>query len=237
MRIYDHKGYTICIDHHPRSEEKYDLYLNEATYSSTSEIIYNLFFRGEKKLSKEICEILFLGIWGDTAGFRYTIPKLSGSLEVASRLIREGGIDVENLLSKYDFLSEKEFSMFQNLITNSHILKIKNWPKLMTSFLDRKFFSKDSIQTDGAAVKYADYLKSIKRVDWGFVVYPQNDTCSISFRSRYNSVDVRDLAVRMGIGSGMHWASGGRLEMIDPEKGVKVVIGWLEKNNPKFYKI
>src|SRR3989344_3412753 len=74
-KINSFKGTTICIDHHPRPENKFDLHMVVTPCSSCAEMIYRLFFEKERLLNKETCEILLLGMIGDTGVFKFVDSK------------------------------------------------------------------------------------------------------------------------------------------------------------------
>lgn len=229
-------GDTICVDHHPTPDNKFNLHTVAVNYSSTSEIIYRMFFE-DKKIGKPICEILLLGILGDTGNFKFVTPQVAGTFDVAKALVVSGNIKIEELVSNYSYLTKGQLYLIGKLIENSKISKVKNWGQFMYTFLDAKQLSGSkysNIDVEGASGIFAyRFLKSVKSVDWGFVVTPQDANVSkISFRSTPNSVSVRNLVERMKIGGGHDRAAGGAIEDSSPKKTTRAILSWIKNNKP-----
>ncbi len=77
-RISDQRYHSgsclIKIDHHPNNEPYGDVMWVDTTYSSTSEMIYELYLTGKKhgwKLNEKAALLLYAGIVGDTGRFLY----------------------------------------------------------------------------------------------------------------------------------------------------------------------
>jgi phosphoesterase RecJ-like protein len=232
------KGRSILIDHHPIPLNQFDLQLVANNYSSTAEIVYDLLYR-ENKLSTPICEILLLGILGDTGNFEFIDYKNAGVLVVAQRLIEEGKINVQTFVSRYQKVSERVYLLLIELMKNSEVREVKNWPKFVISNVDIKICAEHKYsdnEISEASSLFTKYLRAIKGVDWGMIITPRlyDKTHSVSFRSSPGSVVTREIGEKMGIGGGHDRASGGKLVTSDTDEAVKIILNWMEENKPSF---
>ncbi len=229
---------SILIDHHPIPANQFKLQLIASNYSSTAEIVYDLFYK-DVDLEKNICETLLLGILGDTGNFRYISYKNSNVLDVAKRLINVGGINVDAFSNRYQKISKYAYEILIELMKNSKIGKIDGWPDFVYSFIDYKKCVKnnyvDNDISEGAS-NFTAYLRSIEGVDWGMVITPRmyDSTHSVSFRSSPGSVVTREIGEKMGIGGGHDRASGGKIKTKDTKKTVKQILNWMSINKPSF---
>lgn len=226
---------TICIDHHPTPEDRFDLHLVVKGATSTAEVIYKLFFEVEE-LDRNICEILFLGLSGDTGNFKYLEPKDSHVFLIAERLVREGEIVVQTLQSKYNSIGLNVYKAIVELMKNSEIRTVGAWPAAMTSFIDlevvKELGLKDNEISEASGI-FTSYLKGVEGSEWGFVITPRGDkSSSISLRSLPGSVNVRAMMERSSFGGGHDRASGGKIRVEDPREALKVMLEWMEKNIP-----
>ncbi len=230
------KGYTICIDHHHTPEDKFDLHLVAKEFTSTSEIIYRLFYENQK-LTKRICETILLGILGDTGNFRYLKPSDSGVFTIAERLVREGDIDIQTMQSMYQQIDQNVYKVLIELMKNSKITEVSNWPKFINSYVTLDFIKKEKINdnevSSGSSI-FTSYLTSIKGVAWGFVFTPKisDNSGRLSLRSLPNSVSVRIMMEQMGIGGGHDRASGGKIYTQDHKKALRQLTDWMKINKP-----
>ncbi len=99
---------TIVIDHHASNNSYGDINLIGDNYSSTAEILFWLFKQWHLPVSKEIAECLYVGMWGDTGGFKFVSTKPS-TLKAFAELV-EIGIDfasITNQLTKLTNLQLK----------------------------------------------------------------------------------------------------------------------------------
>lgn len=83
--IFPNKMYTILIDHHVSNNGYAKTNLIEPTYSSTCQILFDLFTLWKIEIDPDVAICLFVGLFMDTGGFKYpnTTPE---TLRVASIL-------------------------------------------------------------------------------------------------------------------------------------------------------
>lgn len=228
-------GKIVCIDHHPFPKDLFNLHLVAIQYPAASEIVYRLLFEQEKNLSKEICEILLLGIIGDTGNFRYLKPEQSDTLLIANRLIDEGNIYIDDLKTQYESMSEKVYKTLSELMKNSEVVEIENWPKVMTATLGKEYIEEHVLEENDikeAAGIFTSYLRAIEGVLWGFVItYRLDGGSHLSFRSSPGSVNVNILATVFN-GGGHVRASGGKIDDSDVNNAKEKIFQWMRENKP-----
>ena len=239
-KIKEFWGKTICIDHHSSPADEFDLALIAPHIPSTAEILYLAFYK-DTPLDKPLAEIFLLGILGDTGNFSYLRPDQGETFITAKRLVEEGNIEIAALQSRYRTLEPKILTALGELIENTSYHKLKDWPDFQTSFLSRDSADKNSLtdrEIGEAAEIYTAYF--IRRVDsykWGFSIRPKiNGECSASFRALPESVNVREIAERMGIGGGHDRAAGGTFreegKVLEAKECLERVLAWLGENKP-----
>lgn len=231
-------GKTLCIDHHPKPVNQFDFQLVAKQFTSTSEIIYRFLFENEK-INKDICEILLLGIVGDTGSFRFINNLNANVLSVAEKLIIEGEINVDTFIGKFEKINKNSYQILIELMKNSKIKNIKNWPEFVYSYIDMSKCVKakysDNDISEGSSY-FTRYLRAVNGVEWGMVITPrlQDNTHSVSFRSSPGSVVTRDIGEKMKIGGGHDRASGGKIQTNNTKKAVNFIFDWIKKNRPLF---
>jgi len=90
---------TLCIDHHLTDEEFATYNHIIPDYSSTCELLYDLF--GEEKITKEIAECLYTGIIHDTGVFRYDCTTKDTMRKAG--ILMDKGIDFPRIIDKTFF--------------------------------------------------------------------------------------------------------------------------------------
>lgn len=233
------KGKTICIDHHPTPSNQFDLQLVAKQYTSTSEILYRLLYQVDNKLEKDLCEILLIGLIGDTGSFRYVNESNCEVYSIAQRLIKEGGINVDAFSSRFQKISERVYKLLIKIMSSSEVKNIDNWPSFVFGTVDMNYCI-DNNYTDNeiseASSQFTSYLRAVENVEWGMIITPRihDKTHSVSFRSSPGSVVTREIGEKMGIGGGHDRASGGKLLTNDTTKAAELVFNWMKDNKPSF---
>jgi phosphoesterase RecJ-like protein len=226
-------GTTICIDHHPAEEYHFDLNWVEEDRAATADMIYDLCF-SDKTVSTEEAEHILLGIVGDTGMFRYVDPSNASVFRTAEALVRQGDIQMERFGAKTGGVKQANFEVFQRLMANAVVGDIDGWPAFLYSYVDEsevREFS-DEERSSGAHM-FVSWTKRLEDVNWGFVYTPRsNGKVATSFRSAPGSVNVQDVAERLGIGGGHVRAAGGRFEDITAEEAIEATKRWMRENQP-----
>ena len=239
QKINGFKGTTICIDHHPRPENKFDLHMVVTPCSSCAEMIYRLFFEKERLLNKETCEILLLGMIGDTGVFKFVDRKTSSILKAANKLVDMGEVSIQELCSKFQKYSQESYEVLKELMKNSTFEEIDGWPKFIYSFVDLDFVKKngfdDNMISQGSGLFVHNFTREVVGVDWGFSVTPKliTNDYSISVRSLPGSVSARAFMERTKFGGGHDRAAGGKIAAENLRQALKIMMEWMKNNKPK----
>lgn len=230
-------GKTICIDHHSSPTDEFDLSLVVPTIPSTAEIIYQVFSK-DNPIDKQLAEIYLLGILGDTGNFAYLKPNQTETFIIAKRLIETADIEVQEFQARYNTISKRIFEIVKQLIKNTQYHQVDNWPNFQTSYLSKEFKQSQNYTdheiSEGNHIYMSHYLRIIDDHTWGFTICPTaNKQSTISLRSLPNSVNVRDIVEKMGIGGGHDRAAGGEFDNENVEECMEQLFTWIKNNKPR----
>jgi len=226
---------SICIDHHKNRSDVFDLVFVSASFSATAEGIYRLLVEDGQKVSRRLAEIFLLGIMGDTGNFAYLNKKTVGVLEIVQKLISENNLSIQKLQGMYQQYPKRILNLIGEMISGTRYIEQNgNWPALQISLLGKKFVDKGKYSDEeisrASHIYMTDQLLSILGFNWGVVITPRAaGFCRLSFRSLPNVVNVRKVAENFK-GGGHDLASGGTVEVSDPEKALSIVLKWLRDN-------
>jgi bifunctional oligoribonuclease and PAP phosphatase NrnA len=235
-----YSGKKICIDHHASNPMSLDASLIEEDATSTSELIYFSLVEMEPKIDRRLCEALLMGVMADTGGFQFVDFKRARVFEMAKRLTEEGRLDINELRVRYSGMSERVFGIVAEFAKNSRVEEISPWPKFVSSFITGDFAkggNYTSLEVDEAAGIFTSYLTSINEAGWGIVARPSGERVKVSLRAKPNTINVREIAERMGKGSGHDLSAGIKF---DPQNGevpdvrscLLEITGFLKENRP-----
>lgn len=196
--------YIIKIDHHPVVDVYADIELIDNTASSASQIVLDMIFNLELKLSSEVASKLYLGIVSDTDRFLHDCTTYK-TLELVSKLVKTTNINLTSLYESYYMrpLNEVRFQgyIYENMIVNSNGLGyIKISDKTM------KEFGVDAASA-GNMINNLKYVNEI--IVWVFL---SEDVKSNIIRANIRSRGpfINEVAIKHG-GGGHKYASGVRL--------------------------
>ncbi|MFT4309234.1 MAG: DHH family phosphoesterase [Candidatus Woesearchaeota archaeon] len=231
------KAVTFILDHHPTMNGEFDHHMALPGKTSTSEIVYDMFYKNTL-IEKEACEYLLCGIIGDTGLFRFIDKEKTSALLMAKDLIEQGDIEINNFMSEYSRIEWNTFNYFKKLIDNTEIRRTGEWPPYLVSYIEKGDLDMEESEMEyylsEAKNSYKQYLIGLKNVPWGFVIVPMKDYSSISFRSMREGPNVRIICESMGIGGGHDKASGAVIETDDVLKSISMIEEWLSKNKPAY---
>ena len=231
----------ICFDHHASPADKFDLAVIDSNSTSTAEVIYFSLVEERESIPKELCEILYMGLNSDTNRFTYVRPSQSRVFSMAERLLREGNIDAEMLMTEYFSFSKNVFDIFREFLKNARAYEIAGWPPFLTWHVTRDFVQSggyEDLEVHEASDITTQYLKFVRDIPWGFSLYIAGNDVKISLRSRKDGVNVRKIVEGLKIGSGHDFASGGRFsakegEVLDTPEILEKMLDWLKNNKPR----
>lgn len=95
--LFSKAEYKICIDHHTTTDaDDFDLKYIDSSKIACAQIIAKMLFNCKtKKISKDICKYLFVGISSDSGNFYFEACD-SETFEIASKLLKKGDFNIFN---------------------------------------------------------------------------------------------------------------------------------------------
>ncbi|MDO4633401.1 MAG: bifunctional oligoribonuclease/PAP phosphatase NrnA [Eubacteriales bacterium] len=115
VKYFDSAKKTVCYDHHVSNEGYGDVNFIDGDISSTCELLYHVM--DYDKITKEIAEVLYVGIINDTGVFQYSCTSPE-TMEVAANLMRKG-INFSEIVDKTFY----EKTYLQNQILGKALLE------------------------------------------------------------------------------------------------------------------
>ncbi|MDD4685724.1 MAG: bifunctional oligoribonuclease/PAP phosphatase NrnA [Clostridia bacterium] len=213
---------SVCIDHHPmrKMEAGYEFVVDNAC--ATTEILYDLFFTMEIKITKQIANCIYTGIVGDTGRFLYSNTNAK-TFKMAYELAKNNAdINFINtiLMNKITKELAKGIKiLFSNLDFRGNIL---------FSTLSLKDYKIEKISPVSSA-DLIGYLTDIENIDIFIVLNEKSkNKISASLRSN-NKYDISIVAKQFG--GGGHKQASGLQEMIGDIGEVKENIYKYISNN------
>lgn len=203
---------TIAIDHHDSTLQFGNTEnLIDPSYASTTAILFDLFKLWKLKITPEMAANLFIGIYTDTGGFKYS-KTTSETLEIAAELTKIYSDFSKLLLTMENGRNPKELTSLGLLLSD-----IKTY---LNGHLAVALLSNETLVTHGLDAENVStgWASSLLRSVIGWDI----SACSVevipgtvitSFRSRdENKFDLSKLAAALG-GGGHKAAAGATLTM------------------------
>ena len=212
---------TIVMDHHVSNKGYGKINHVDANYSSTSELLYDLFRKIDIQINHDIALNLFMGMYTDTGGFRYGESGVK-TLKVASELALLAP-DYQKTIFIMENNNTKESLIFESMLLSS--LNMYFDGKLALAYVSHNDLIKNNIKEDNRFTGYiSNKLKSIIGVEIaGTLIEVNPNEVKLSFRSRdVKNYDISRLASALG-GGGHKAAAGATIKISLPEAIEKVV--------------
>ncbi len=214
-------GKKICIDHHEKNESEFDLSYIDYSASSVTEILYDVFYKDRSVVSVDIADLLLMGILGDTGMLSFVSRDKSHVFNVVYRLVHDFGSDIISLRNKYFNHPISGLEVIRDGLSNVKVLDGDKFGKCLSLYISDDIYKRTGLSQ--AEVNHAkDYIITkysgmFDKITWGFVVYPLIDgDPHVSFRSRNEDMNVRELIDVLGLfGGGHSWASGAEIRNPD----------------------
>ena len=185
----------INIDHHQSNNNFGIINIVDDTKASTAEVLYDFFKFNQIKITKNIANCLYVGLYDDSVGF--TTPRCnSSSFEKANHLVKIG-VDpsfVANKLLRRDSLAKYRL---MPLVLNSLELHFEG--KVATIYLENDWLK----QTGASYSECEEFTNMILRigiVDIAMFFRYSNGVTRVSIRSK-NNIDLTPI--------GLHFNGGG----------------------------
>lgn len=200
-------AHRILIDHHLSPTEGFELAFSYPEASSTCFLIYLLVeaLFGTEVITREMAELLYVGIMTDTGNFAYS--NLTPELFRAVALLIERGISVPDIHnSVYNAYTAGRARLFGYAI-NRKMELIQNGRVAYMSLLEREL--RRFCFQQGDSEGFVNYPLTIKKVKMSAMFLEHHDFIRISLRSR-GRVDVNLFARKYFDGGGHKNAAGGK---------------------------
>ena len=197
----------ILMDHHLNPSEQFDIMFSHPESSSTSYLVYCIIAAlwGEKSITKEQAEVLYVGMMTDTGNFSFST--LTPDLFRAVAVLSETGIDIPRIYNNvYNSFTEGRARLFGYVINR----KMKTLRKGTVAHLSiteeemRRFWFQQ-----GDSEGFVNYPLTIKKMKMSAIFVEHHDFIRVSLRSR-GKVDVNIFAARYFNGGGHKNAAGGK---------------------------
>ncbi|MCH4007922.1 DHH family phosphoesterase [Companilactobacillus sp.] len=205
IRIDDPNNYQaakkiIKIDHHPDVDDYGDISWVDTTYSSCSEMIFELIDSApELNLTKEIAEKLYAGIIGDTNRFLYADTN-ARSLAIAAKLA-DTGIDLSAIGHKEDGMS-LDVARLEAYILENFTLLDSGFAYVLIDKMTLDIFNLRPGEIDNV-VPLIGTITDVRT--WAVISEKEQDRFRVNLRSK--DIAINPVAERFG-GGGHPLASG-----------------------------
>jgi phosphoesterase RecJ-like protein len=202
---------VIVIDHHNSNTGYGAINLIESSYPATAQVLFDLFLEWEVAIGPEIAANLFMGIYTDTGGFKYT-GTTSRTFDIAGRLASIVP-EFPQLISKMENSITITDLVFQGLALSSIELLCSG--RLALSIVPFSQIKERNIPDDNiSAGMISSILRRVGTFDIvGACIETEPNLIKFSFRSKDGNVyDVSKLAVALS-GGGHKAAAGAEIKM------------------------
>ncbi len=204
----------VLIDHHIQPENEFDLIFSDVSFSSTSELLYQIVFEAGliSSLTREMAECFFVGIMTDTGSFSFACNRPE-TFEIAANLIKTG-LDVEKVHRLvYDTYSESRMRLLGHCLGAN----MKVIPEHATAYI---WLTKEDLENydyqQGDTEGVVNYALSIENVALAALFTERDDRVRVSLRSK-GDFSVNEFARAHFNGGGHRNAAGGDIFKTMPE--------------------
>ena len=203
--VLQHVGQIIHIDHHSSSGDFGQLNLVRPEYSSTAEILYEIFQAIPVSLTPEVAENIYTAILTDTGSFRFA-NTTARTLAIAAEMVSLGVVPEKVAGEIYDSMSPERIEL---LARSLDTLTLRSNGRVAAMHVSQRMLEETGtslIDTDG----FVNYPRAISSAEIAiFFREMAADEVNVSLRSR-GGLDVAEFA-RIHGGGGHHNAAAFRL--------------------------
>jgi phosphoesterase RecJ-like protein len=219
--IFSETMKVVVIDHHKSNLNYGSINLVDSNYPATAMILHDLFKEIGIFINHDIALNLFMGIYGDTGGFRFpnTTPRV---IRVASELA-EIAPDFSKTIFTMENSNSKSKLIFEGIALSS-MKEFLGGILVISTITNEELIKHNIDQGAYSGSQVANIMKSVVGYDLAVsLVEEEKGVVRAGFRTRDNQrFDVSKIAVALG-GGGHAGASGARLNMTIQEAIDKVV--------------
>jgi phosphoesterase RecJ-like protein len=204
--VLQHVRKIIHIDHHSSGADFGQLNLVRPEYSSTAEILYEIFQAIPVSLTPEVAENIYTAILTDTGSFRFA-NTTARTLAIAAEMVSLGVVPEKVAGEIYDSMSPERIEL---LSLSLNTLTLRNNGRLAAMQVSRRMLEETGtsfIDTDG----FVNYPRAISTAEIAvFFREMDSDQVNVSLRAK-GGLNVAEFA-RIHGGGGHHNAAAFRLK-------------------------
>lgn len=182
MPLRQSQAYKILIDHHLQPEATFDHMITRVDVSSTAELVYETIkaLGGEKNITREVADCLFVGIMTDTGSFSFSCNYPS-TFQITANLLQKG-TDAEKVHQLiYDTYSEHRMRLLGYCLSEKLVV-LKDYATAYIS-LSRHELERFHFQP-GDTEGVVNYALSIKDIVFAVLFTEKDEAIRASFRSK-----------------------------------------------------
>ncbi|MFA6533295.1 MAG: bifunctional oligoribonuclease/PAP phosphatase NrnA [Patescibacteria group bacterium] len=221
---------TIVVDHHSSNTNFADINLVDKKSPATAQIVYQLLKYFKADITKEISICLYLGMYGDTGGFKYSNTSFL-TYQIATNLVKK-------VPDFYEYIFKIENSNSPSLLVarGLALTNIKNFLNnhvAISTITNKNLRSYRLKNEEFSTGDIANLLKSVVGWDIGIcLIETEPKVCKVSFRTRdSDKYDVSLIAQKAGIGGG-HKAAAGTTIYKSPNAAIKHLVATISEIYP-----
>jgi len=226
---------TVVIDHHNSNEGFGQVNLVDKSYSSASQIVFDLLKIWNLEIGKDAALCLLLGIYGDSGGFKY--PPTDHNTLLAAAELAKINPDFTKAIFALENNNEPEQVAYLGLALSS-VEHYFSGQVAMSVVSYEKLKEKNILPRQTEKMDVANTLKSVTgwKIGVSFVEV-EPGIVSVSFRTQDSEkYDVSKIAVATGFGGGHKAAAGTRLPM-KFDKAKQFLLETIKKTYPELGEI
>ena len=197
---------TVNIDHHPSNDLFADYNYVDAACVATAELVYRILIALDIKITFDMAEAIYTGIVMDSGNFLYnnTSPR---TMRIVADLL-ECGVDIEKIRTNlFESKPRAEVLLLREGLKNLEFDSTGRLAWMTLSLQEVEAAGATAIHPEGII----NYTRSIKGVEIGMLFRETSPgMVKVGFRSK-GSVDVADLAIKLG-GGGHQQAAGAHVK-------------------------
>lgn len=207
----DEETTIISIDHHdvkPNSE--ISLVINNRD-SAASETLFMLFknLLGKKfELDKLTAQLTQIGIISDTNRFMW--EKVSSqTYQIMADCTKVYKVNMELLFKKLVHYTKDSIHVFGHLLENAEFIDDLIYTHVNPEYIAQHGYTLDDVSS-GTSHFLNSYIRTLEGINWGFIIKKTSHTSglwTVSFRSVQGTIDVMEIAQKLGGGGHTHASS------------------------------
>ena len=225
---------TINIDHHKTNISFGDINLVENKMISSSEMAYQLIYQNNPELiNSDIATCLFVGIWGDSGGFKFE-GTTSETFATASDLVKRGAESWQSVskLTQIGFKNilvfGKTLSLAQNYFNGGVVIT-----KIPLSYFLEQDITGEKVSDTKNTVAF--FLSQCTEAVITAVIYeyePRRINISLRSNTPNKFLDVTKIATAFAVGGGHARAAGAKIENSTVDEAEKEILKTIQKIYP-----